>query len=73
MEGSKTFTKEVCDAAGIPTALWERFDDPAAAHGFVRRLERRYVRGARFAEMRADLRRFFHEGQEEKLRLARTD
>jgi hypothetical protein len=42
------------------------------AHGFVRRLERRYVRGARFAEMRADLRRFFHEGQEEKLRLARA-
>jgi len=42
------------------------------AHGFVRRLERRYVGRARFAEMRADLRRFFHEGQEEKLRLART-
>jgi len=37
LEGSKTFTKEVCDAAGIPTALWERFDDPAAAHEFVRR------------------------------------
>jgi phosphoribosylamine--glycine ligase len=37
LEGSKTFTKEVCDAAGIPTALWERFDDPSAAHEFVRR------------------------------------
>ncbi len=37
LEGSKTFTKEVCDAAGIPTALWERFDDAAAAHEFVRR------------------------------------
>src|SRR5580658_3570187 len=37
LEGSKSFTKEVCDAAGIPTALWERFDDPAAAHEFVRR------------------------------------
>jgi phosphoribosylamine--glycine ligase len=37
LEGSKTFTKEVCDAAGIPTALWERFDDAAAARDFVRR------------------------------------
>jgi phosphoribosylamine---glycine ligase len=37
LEGSKSFTKEVCDAAGIPTARWERFDDPAAAHAFVRR------------------------------------
>ena len=26
LEGSKKFTKEVCDAAGIPTARWERFD-----------------------------------------------
>ncbi|HTR15629.1 MAG TPA: phosphoribosylamine--glycine ligase [Acetobacteraceae bacterium] len=37
LEGSKSFTKEVCDAAGIPTALWERFDDAAAARDFVRR------------------------------------
>ena len=37
LEGSKSFTKEICDAAGIPTALWERFDDPAAARAFVRR------------------------------------
>ncbi|HEY1934463.1 MAG TPA: phosphoribosylamine--glycine ligase [Acetobacteraceae bacterium] len=37
LEGSKTFTKEVCDAAGIPTALWERFDDADAAREFVRR------------------------------------
>jgi phosphoribosylamine---glycine ligase len=37
LEGSKTFTKELCDAAGIPTAQWERFDDVAAAHAFVRR------------------------------------
>jgi hypothetical protein len=42
------------------------------AHAFVRRMERRYVKGARFAEMRAELRRFFHEGQEEKLRLGRA-
>ncbi|MGH7153880.1 MAG: phosphoribosylamine--glycine ligase, partial [Acetobacteraceae bacterium] len=37
LEGSKSFTKEVCDAAGIPTARWERFDDAAAARDFVRR------------------------------------
>ncbi len=37
LEGSKTFTKEICDAAGIPTALWERFDNAAAAREFVRR------------------------------------
>jgi phosphoribosylamine--glycine ligase len=37
LEGSKSFTKEVCDAAGIPTALWERFEDAAAAREFVRR------------------------------------
>jgi phosphoribosylamine--glycine ligase len=37
LEGSKSFTKEVCDAAGIPTAAWERFDDAAAAREFVRR------------------------------------
>src|SRR3954451_24451637 len=29
LEGSKTFAKTVCDEAGIPTAPWERFDDPA--------------------------------------------
>ncbi|MBV8915979.1 MAG: phosphoribosylamine--glycine ligase, partial [Acetobacteraceae bacterium] len=37
LEGSKAFAKEVCDAAGIPTAMWERFDDPAEAIEFVRR------------------------------------
>ncbi|MEO8716216.1 MAG: phosphoribosylamine--glycine ligase [Acetobacteraceae bacterium] len=37
LEGSKAFAKEVCDAAGIPTARWERFDDPEAAAEFVRR------------------------------------
>ncbi len=37
LEGSKAFTKELCDEAGIPTALWERFDDAAAALEFVRR------------------------------------
>ena len=37
LEGSKSFTHEVCDAAHIPTALWERFDDADAARAFVRR------------------------------------
>jgi hypothetical protein len=43
-----------------------------AAHRFVRRLEREYVGLARFGEMHAELWRFFHEGQEEKLRLGRA-
>jgi phosphoribosylamine--glycine ligase len=37
LEGSKTFTKEIADAAGIPTAKWERFDDAEAARGFITR------------------------------------
>ena len=37
LEGSKTFSKEICDAVSIPTALWERFDDAEAARAFVRR------------------------------------
>ncbi len=37
LEGSKTFTKDLCDAAGIPTARWERFDDADAAREFIRR------------------------------------
>ncbi len=37
LEGSKAFAKDVAEAAGIPTARFERFDDPAAAHDFVRR------------------------------------
>ena len=36
LEGSKSFTKQVCEAAGIPTARWERFTDPHAASAFVR-------------------------------------
>lgn len=43
-----------------------------AAHRFVRRLERDYVGRARFREMRVELRRFFHVGQEDKLRLGRV-
>ena len=37
LEGSKSFCKEVCEAANIPTALWERFDDARLARDFVRR------------------------------------
>src|SRR5690242_10742585 len=37
IEGSKSFCKEICEAADIPTALWERFDDAAAAREFVRK------------------------------------
>ena len=36
LEGSKAFTKELCDDAGIPTAAWRRFTDPAAARAHVR-------------------------------------
>ena len=37
LEGSKAFAKNLCDAAGIPTARWDRFDDAAAALDFVQR------------------------------------
>ena len=37
LEGSKSFTKEIAGAAGIPTAKWERFEDAHAARAFVRR------------------------------------
>ena len=38
LEASKTFTKEVADAAGVPTAAWERFEDAAAARAYVARV-----------------------------------
>ncbi|MDG6095218.1 phosphoribosylamine--glycine ligase [Acetobacter sp. AN02] len=37
LEGSKSFTKEICDIADIPTAKWERFEYPANALEFIRR------------------------------------
>jgi phosphoribosylamine--glycine ligase len=37
LEGSKAFTKDLADAADIPTAKWERFDDADAAREFIRR------------------------------------
>jgi phosphoribosylamine--glycine ligase len=37
LEGSKSFAKEVCEAAGIPTARWEIFDALEPALDFVSR------------------------------------
>ena len=37
LEASKAFAKAICDAAGIPTARWWRFDSPVAAAEHVRR------------------------------------
>ncbi len=36
LEASKSFTKEICDACGAPTAGWARFTDAAAALAHVR-------------------------------------
>jgi phosphoribosylamine--glycine ligase len=35
LEGSKGFTKEICDACGAPTAAWARFSDAANARAYV--------------------------------------
>jgi len=36
LESSKSFTKEVCDACGAPTAAWARFTDPTPAKAHLR-------------------------------------
>jgi phosphoribosylamine--glycine ligase len=36
LEASKGFTKEICAAAGVPTAAWARFTDVEAARAHVR-------------------------------------
>ena len=36
LEASKGFTKEICDAAGVPTAAWARFSEAEAAKAHVR-------------------------------------
>ncbi len=36
LEASKSFTKEICDAAGAPTAAYAHFTDAAAAQAHVR-------------------------------------
>ena len=38
LEGSKFFTKEVCNEAGVPTATWARFTNSAAAREYLRRV-----------------------------------
>ncbi|MFN3273908.1 MAG: phosphoribosylamine--glycine ligase [Paracoccus sp. (in: a-proteobacteria)] len=35
LEASKTFTKEICDACGAPTAAWARFTEAAPARDHV--------------------------------------
>lgn len=35
LESSKTFTKEICDSCGAPTAAWARFTDRDAAHAHL--------------------------------------
>lgn len=35
LEGSKGFTKDLCAKAGIPTAAYARFTDPAAARAYL--------------------------------------
>ncbi|MGI9391319.1 MAG: phosphoribosylamine--glycine ligase [Boseongicola sp.] len=36
LEASKAFTKEICDAAGAPTAAWARFTEASAAEDYIR-------------------------------------
>ncbi len=36
LEASKTFTKQICDASGAPTAAWARFTDAGPAKDYVR-------------------------------------
>ncbi len=38
LEGSKAFTKALCDEANIPTAAYAAFTDAAAAHAYVEKI-----------------------------------
>ncbi len=38
LEGSKAFTKDVLDRAGVPTARWQRFDQSAPATSYIEKL-----------------------------------
>ena len=70
---TRTSSSCTTTSSGAERELAERYrvaND--AAHGFVRRLEREYVGHARFGELHAELWRFFHIGQEGKLRLGRA-
>ncbi|MEX3014459.1 phosphoribosylamine--glycine ligase [Gymnodinialimonas hymeniacidonis] len=35
LEASKTFTKQICDASGAPTAAWARFSEAAPAKDYI--------------------------------------
>ncbi|MHA3914485.1 phosphoribosylamine--glycine ligase [Halovulum sp. GXIMD14793] len=35
LEASKAFTKDICDAAGVPTAAWAKFDAASPARDYV--------------------------------------
>ncbi len=63
LEGSKSFTKLLCDAAGVPTAAYARFTDPAQAVAGLDSFRAPYVikadglaagKGVVIAETRAD-------------------
>lgn len=43
LESSKAFTKEICDAAGVPTAAYGAFSDAGPAKGFLGRMKPPYV------------------------------
>lgn len=43
LESSKAFTKEICDAADIPTARYGHFTDAALAKGFLAEFKAPYV------------------------------
>ncbi|NRA30708.1 MAG: phosphoribosylamine--glycine ligase [Parvularculaceae bacterium] len=43
LESSKAFTKEICDAAGIPTAAYGHFSDVAEARAFLGTMTAPYV------------------------------
>ena len=38
LEGSKGFTKELCDRYGVPTAAWQRFNNAPKAKAYLRRV-----------------------------------
>ncbi len=43
LEASKAFTKEICDAAGAPTAAWARFTDAKAAKDRIQDIDETIV------------------------------
>jgi hypothetical protein len=59
LESSKTFTKEICDSCGAPTAAWARFTDsappmPISTHGRAHRGQGRWARGRQRRHRRHD-------------------